>query len=100
MIVLVRQMKPQHFETEHEGLRFHIEGTYPEGAYLYIFDDKDKQPFSKFDYLQDDIEGCISFAFDYYQVPVDSWRILPDNTKSYFDNDCDWIIIDNSDGKN
>jgi hypothetical protein len=53
-----------------KGLRFLIEGEYPDiGAYLYIYEgDKCIR-----DEIQDTIEICKDVAFEDYKVPLDSW---------------------------
>ncbi|MDR1054432.1 MAG: hypothetical protein LBL90_01055 [Prevotellaceae bacterium] len=54
---------------------FKIEEDYLEvGAYLYVYENER----CIYDYLQDDIEMCKEFAFEEFNVPMNSW-ILKEN---------------------
>ena len=49
--------------------RFELENTPDFGCYFYIYENGKCVR----DYLQDTLEQAIGFAFEYYQVPKDSW---------------------------
>jgi hypothetical protein len=73
------------FQTQKDNRLFRIEGVYPEGSYLYIFDVDN--PVCTHDYLQDDNPMCMRVAEDMFQVPLDSWQELPTATLSYTEID-------------
>ena len=51
---------------------FKIEEDYPEvGAYLYIYENGQ----CIFDYLQDNIKMCKEFAFEKFNIPINSWKL-------------------------
>ena len=78
-------MNIKYYESQYDNKRFRIEGPYEDiGAYLFIFENDDVV--NKYDYLQDTIQICMEFAFEDFNVPLDSWVELPEGTKScYFD---------------
>ena len=73
------------YEAIQEGKRFRIEGTYPIGAYLYVFDLNSNHEYCDYDYLQDDIDMCKKCANDIFHVPYELWRELPEETLPYSD---------------
>ncbi len=65
-------MKFKILVSRHSEKVFKIEEDFPEvGAYLYVFE---KGECIK-DYLQDNIDLCKEFAFEEFNVPLDSWKI-------------------------
>jgi hypothetical protein len=78
------------FQTQKDNRLFRIEGVYPEGSYLYIFDLSnlvDDIPENTHDYLQNDNLKCMEFAERKFQVPLDSWQELPATTLSCTESD-------------
>lgn len=60
------------YESIHNNRIFKIEEDYPGvGAYLYIYENEQ----CIYDYLQDNIEMCKEFAFEEFNVPIDSWKL-------------------------
>jgi hypothetical protein len=56
------------------GMKFVIEQSLPSiGYYLYIYSG-DK---CIYDYLQDSVEMCKEFALEDFNVPLNSWEVLP-----------------------
>jgi hypothetical protein len=52
------------------GLKFVIEEDNPDvGAYLYVYRDGN----CIYDYLQNDVNMCVRFAFEDFGVPEDIW---------------------------
>jgi len=63
------------YESIQDNCIFKIEEDYPEvGVYLYVYENER----CVFDYLQDNIEICKKFAFEEFNVPIDSWKLKED----------------------
>lgn len=67
-------MKPNNniYESVQGNHIFQIVEDSPEiGVYLYLYENGRCVA----DYLQSDIDHCRDFAFEEYDVPIDSWRL-------------------------
>lgn len=59
------------YESIQDSRIFKIEEDYPEvGVYLYVYENGR----CTCDYLQDNIAMCKKFAFEEFNVPIDSWK--------------------------
>jgi len=58
-------------KARHDGKLYAIEQDRPEvGAYLYVYENG----LCIQDYLQNDVNMCIEFAYEDFGVPVDAWQ--------------------------
>lgn len=102
-----KQIKYKELECRFGDYRFKIEEDLPDiGWFLYVYDLNNK---CIADYLQDNLESVVDFAFEEYQVPKNSWievgtknyvqeetyKILAQRLFSYFDSKklIDWAIM-------
>jgi hypothetical protein len=76
-------MQIHFYEAQYDSRVFRAEGIYPEGMYLFISAiDGWRHNLWEYDYLQDDLDMCKSFALEYFGVPYELWHQLPDDTLS------------------